>query len=450
MQRIAILNAAIVTDGTVRPGDLWIQNGRIEAIGKDLGGRPADIRIDAAGAALLPGMIDDHVHFREPGLTHKGDIYSESRAAVAGGITSYMEMPNTLPPTLDRARLEEKYCLARGRSFANYAFYMGASNNNIEEIKALEPGLACGVKLFMGASTGNLLVEAPRALEAVFSAAPTLIAAHCEDTATILENEDRLRRRYADQIPVSAHPEIRSGAACYRSSSLAVSLAKSTGARLHLLHLTTAAEMALLPEGPLGDKRITAEACVHHLFFSEADYAARGTLIKCNPAIKTAKDREALIQAVVSGRIDVIGTDHAPHTLAEKRAPYLKAPSGLPVVQHALPCILEHYHEGRFSLPLIAEKIAHGPARLFQIPDRGHIREGYWADLVLVDLHRPAVADDATCLYRCGWSPFSGHRFSSTVRATLVSGHLAFHESRVDPEPAGMRLQFSSDPAGRV
>jgi dihydroorotase len=443
MKKITILNAAIVTDGAVRPGDVWIQNGRIEAIGSDLGNRPADIRIDARGAALLPGMIDDHVHFREPGLTHKGDIHSESRAAVAGGITSYMDMPNTSPPTLDRERLEEKYQSAQGRSFANYGFYLGASDNNIKEIKALDPSCVCGVKLFMGASTGNLLVASSRTLEAIFLEAPTLIAAHCEDTPMVLENEARFRRRYEDAVPVHAHPQIRSEAACYRSSSLAVSLAKTTGARLHLLHLTTAAEMTLLSDGPLDSKRITAEACVHHLFFSEEDYAVKGTRIKCNPAIKTARDREALIQGVLSDRIDVIGTDHAPHTLAEKNAPYLLAPSGMPLVQHALLSLLDQYHAGRFSLPLIAEKVAHGPARLFQISDRGYIREGYWADLVLVDLDRPSLASDSACLYKCGWTPFSGHRFSSTVRSTLVSGHLAFHEGLVDPEPAGKRLRFA-------
>jgi dihydroorotase len=442
MKRIAIINALIVNEGSQQPGEVLIQNGRIEAIGKLLGNRPVDILIDAKGAALLPGMIDDQVHFREPGLTHKGDIASESRAAVAGGITSYMEMPNTRPPTLDRERLEEKYRLADNRSFANYAFYLGASNDNIDEVKAIDPNAVCGIKVFMGASTGNMLVDNPKALEALFLHAPTLVAAHCEDTPTILENEIRFRNQFGDAIPMAAHPQIRSEAACYQSAALAVSIAKATGARLHLLHLSTAAEMALLSEAPLEDKRITAEACVHHLFFTDADYASKGALIKCNPAIKTGRDRETLLQAVAENKIDVIGTDHAPHTLTEKQSPYLQAPSGLPLVQHALPCLLEHYHSGRWSLPLIAEKTAHAPARLFQIPDRGYIREGYWADLVLVDLHQPATVNEASCLYKCGWSPFAGQRFSSTVKMTLVSGHLAYHEGRLDPVPAGRRLVF--------
>jgi dihydroorotase len=442
MKRIAIVNAVIVNEGNLLPGDVLIQNGRIEAIGKDLGARPVDILIDAKGAALLPGLIDDQVHFREPGLTHKGDIASESRAAVAGGITSYMEMPNTRPPTLDTERLEEKYRRANRHSFANYAFYLGAANDNIEAVKSVDPHAICGIKVFMGASTGNMRVDDPKALEALFLHAPTLIAAHCEDTPTILENETRFRNEFGDRVPMDAHPLIRSEAACYQSASLAVSLAKATGARLHLLHLSTAREMTLLSDEPIETKRITAEACVHHLFFTDADYAAKGAFIKCNPAIKTARDREALLAAVAANKIDVIATDHAPHTLSEKTAPYFEAPSGLPLVQHALPCLLEHYHSGRFSLPLIAEKTAHAPARLFQIPDRGYIREGYWADLVLVDLHQASDVDDTPCLYKCGWSPFAGQRFSSTVKATLVSGHLAYHEGRLDPVPAGRRLVF--------
>jgi dihydroorotase len=442
MKRIAIVNALIVNEGTVQPADIWIQNGRIDAIGKNLGNKPADIRIDAKGAVLLPGMIDDQVHFREPGLTHKGDIASESRAAVAGGITSYMDMPNTRPPTLNRERLEEKFRLAGQGSFANYSFYLGASNDNIEEVKAVDPTAVCGIKVFMGASTGNMLVDNPKALEALFLNAPILIAAHCEDTPTILENEARFRNQFGDRIPMDVHPQIRSEAACYKSAALAVSLAKATGARLHLLHLSTEKEMALLSEAPLEGKRITAEVCIHHLFFTDADYASKGTLIKCNPAIKTGRDREALLQAVMENKIDVIATDHAPHTLTEKQAPYFGAPSGLPLVQHALPCLLEHFHAGRFSLPLIAEKTAHGPARLFQIPDRGYIREGYWADLVLVDLHQPLAVNETPCLYKCGWSPFSGRIFSSTVKATIVSGHLAYHEGSLDPNPAGRRLVF--------
>jgi dihydroorotase len=442
MKRITIVNALIVNEGTAQPGDIRIQNGRIDAIGMNLGGKPADIQIDAGGAALFPGMIDDQVHFREPGLTHKGDIESESRAAVAGGITSFMEMPNTQPPTLDAARLEEKFRLASNRSFANYSFYLGASNDNIEAVKAVDPNTVCGIKVFMGASTGNMLVDNPNALAALFLNAPTLVAAHCEDTPTISENETRFRNQFGDQVPMDAHPKIRSEAACFKSAALAVALARATGARLHLLHLSTAKEMALLSEAPLSEKRITAEVCIHHLFFTDADYAAKGAFIKCNPAIKTAGDREALLRAVVENKIDVIATDHAPHTLAEKGATYFRAPSGLPIVQHALPCLLTHYHSGRFPLPLIAEKIAHAPAQLFQIPDRGYIREGYWADLVLVDLHQPVAVNETPCLYKCGWSPFTGQTFASTVKATIVSGHLAYHEGRLDPLPAGQRLRF--------
>lgn len=444
MKRIAILNALIVNEGHAKPGDVWIQNGRIEAIGADLGRRPADVQIDAKGAALMPGMIDDQVHFREPGLTHKGDIHSESRAAVAGGITSYMDMPNTQPPTLSRTRLAEKFQIAARSSYANYSFYLGASNDNIEEIKAVDPRAVCGVKVFMGASTGDMLVDQPRALEQLFLHAPTLVAAHCEDTPTILKNEKQFKATYGDAIPMAAHPQIRNRTACFKSSSLAVQLAKAAHARLHLLHLSTAEEMALLSDGPLAEKQITAEACVHHLFFSDADYDAKGSRIKCNPAIKTRQDRDALVQAVLDNKIDVIATDHAPHSLSEKNAPYLKAPSGLPLVQHALPCLLEHYHAGRYSLPLIAEKTAHAPARLFRIPDRGFIREGYWADLVLVNLDQSTPVTDTDARYRCGWTPFSGYTFSSTIIATIVSGHLAFHDGNIDAHPAGRRLVFGN------
>lgn len=442
MKKITILNASIVNEGARYVGDVWIRNGRIEAIGPDLGGRPADIRIDAKGATLLPGMIDDQVHFREPGLTHKGDISSESRAAVAGGITSFMDMPNTNPPTLSATLVAEKCRIAQTSAFANFAFYLGASHDNLEEIKAVDPNTICGIKVFMGASTGNMLMDDPTALRALFSHAPTLIAAHCEDTPTVLENEKRFFEKYGEAIPISAHPLIRTDTACYTSSSLAVSLANETGARLHLLHLSTAAEMDLLSDSPLENKRITAEVCVHHLFFSDSDYATKGARIKCNPAIKTRRDREALHAAVLSGKIDVIATDHAPHTLAEKNAPYLKAPSGLPLVQHALPCLLEHYHSGRYSLELIAEKTAHAPARLFGISERGYIREGYWADLVLVDLHQPFEATDAGAYYKCGWTPFSGYRFSSTVQVTIVSGHLAYRDGVMAPEAAGKPLAF--------
>jgi dihydroorotase len=442
MESILILNAAAVNAGAVAPCDVWIRSGRIEQLGSDLGGKSADIIIDAAGKTLMPGMIDDQVHFREPGLTHKGDLASESRAAVAGGITSYMDMPNTQPATTTRKLLEEKFTAAAGRSFANYTFYLGATNDNLEEIQQLSPKSCCGVKIFMGASTGNLLVDDPDALENIFAHAPTLIAAHCEDTPTILANEARMRSIYGEDVPMSEHPNIRSVEACYRSSALAVDLARRHGSRLHILHLTSAKETALLSNRPLEEKRITGEVCVHHLYFDQSDYARHGTRIKCNPAIKSAGDRQALLDAVCENRIDVIATDHAPHTLAEKQAAYFSAPSGLPLVQHALVSLLEHYHAGIFTLPLIAEKTAHAPARLFHIKDRGYIREGYWADLVMVDLNRPQAVDEEALFYRCGWSPFQGTVFRSSVEATVVSGELVYRNGQVNPVPQGRRLEF--------
>lgn len=442
MKSILIINARIVNEGTVRPGDVHIVDGRIKQVGSNLSARKTDILIDAGGRTLMPGMIDDQVHFREPGLTHKGNISSESRAAAAGGITSYMDMPNTMPPTTSRKLLEEKYTLASGRSFANFGFYLGGANDNIEEIKALDPQTACGVKIFMGASTGNMLVDDPRALEDIFTHAPTLVATHCENTPVIQANEEKMRAKYGDDVPMTAHPKIRSADACFQSSSLAVDLARRCQTQLHLLHLTTAKEMTLLSDLPLEQKRITAEVCVHHLYFDASDYPEKGTRIKCNPSIKTAADKAALIDAVTGNRIDVIATDHAPHTLAEKNRPYFEAPAGLPLVQHALLSLLEHHHSGVFSLPLIAEKTAHAPARLFRLKDRGYIREGYWADLTLVDLDRPQRIGEEPILYLCGWSPFEGSSWRSSVEATIVSGHLAYYRGRVNPRPAGMRLEI--------
>ena len=442
MESILIVNAAIVSDGDIVNGDVYVQSGRISQIGPDLASRAADQVIDARGNMLLPGMIDDQVHFREPGLTHKGDLHSESRAAVAGGITSYMEMPNTVPPTTTADRLESKFLSAAGRSFANYSFYLGATNENLDEIKALDPGSSCGVKVFMGSSTGHLLVDDINALEGIFAQSPVIVATHCEDDTLINANAQRYREKYGPNVPMSAHPQIRSGQACYRSSRQAVDLARRHGTRLHLLHLTTAREMSLLSNRPPSEKQITAEVCVHHLFFDESAYDARGTFIKCNPAIKSADDRLALLQAVANGRIDVIATDHAPHTTEEKQNPYFKAPAGLPLVQHALICLLEHYHDGRLSLPLIAEKTAHAPARLFQLQDRGFIREGYWADLTLVDVQRPYRVDDHPIFARCGWSPFAGITFRSRIEATVVSGRLAYRNGRICENPVGMRLTF--------
>ncbi len=443
MKTILIVNAQIVNEGTIQTGDIHVVDGRIDQVGGDLSSRQAAVLIDAAGRYVLPGMIDDQVHFREPGMPHKGDIRSESMAAVAGGITSFMDMPNTLPPTTTRERLDEKYALAAGRSFANYSFYLGGTNDNIEEVKALDPKAACGIKVFMGASTGNMLVDDPQTLEKIFLEAPTLVATHCEDTPTILVNEKNMRARYGEDVPMHAHPAIRSADACFRSSSLAVDLARRNGTQLHLLHLTTAREMSLLSDRPMPDKRITAEVCVHHLFFDESSYADLGARIKCNPSIKTREDRTALVEAVRDNRIDVIATDHAPHTLKEKQKSYFEAPAGLPLVQHALICLLEQHHRGIYPLPLIAEKTAHAPARLFQLKDRGFIREGYWADLTLIDLEHRHCVDEEPILSRCGWSPFAGITFRSSVAATIVSGHLTYRGNLVNPQPAGMRLAIN-------
>ena len=438
MSKLRIVNARLVNEGAVREGDLLIENGRIAAVGA---APNQDCEtFDAAGAYLLPGMIDDQVHFREPGFTHKGDIASESAAAVAGGVTSYMEMPNCSPRTISQAALNDKRRRAEGRSHANFAFYLGATNDNLEAIKSVDPATACGVKVFMGASTGNMLVDDPKALEGVFASSPLLIATHCEDTPSILANEAAARQRYGEAIPMTEHPRIRSAAACYKSSSLAVGLAKRHGAKLHVLHLTTAREMALFTAGDTADKRITAEACVHHLFFDDSWYAAKGADIKCNPAVKTAADREALLKAVNDGRIDVIATDHAPHTREEKARPYLQAPAGLPLVQHALLSLFEHHQNGLLSLPTIVQKTAHAPAQLFSVRERGFLREGYHADLVLV---REGKADGGAGLFaKCGWSPFAGIEFSHRIKATWVNGALRFQDGKLLPGPWGKPLEF--------
>jgi dihydroorotase len=442
MNRILITNAEIVNEQNIISGDVLINKGRIHAIGGDLGSQPNDLVIDAAGKLLMPGLIDDQVHFREPGYTHKGDIGSESRAAVAGGITSFMEMPNTQPTTTDRDALEAKRAIASRTAFANYAFYLGATNTNIDAVKSLDPRITCGVKVFMGASTGDMLVDDPRTLEKIFAEAPILVATHCEDTPTIQANEARFRAQYGDDVPMRHHPDIRSREACLTSSSLAVDLAKRHGTRLHVLHLTTADEMALFNSGPPDGKKITAEVCAHHLFFNASDYETRGTRIKCNPAIKTEADRRALLKAIQDDRIDVIATDHAPHTWTEKQRPYFEAPSGLPLVQDALPSLLEHVHRGDLSLPQIVEKTSHAPARLFDIRDRGYIREGYWADLVLVDLDRTHVVENKNVICRCGWSPFEGYSFRSTVEMTMVNGRIVYQNGQVVDSPQGLPLEF--------
>lgn len=439
-----IRNARIVNEGTIREADLLIADGRIEKIAPSLDAQSDWLVFDAEGRHVLPGMIDDQVHFRQPGATHKGDMASESAAAVAGGITSFMDMPNVNPPTLTGERLEDKYRMAAGVARANYGFYMGASNENLDAITALEPGQACGVKVFMGASTGNMLVDDPEALNAIFARCPVPVVTHCEDTPTIQANESHYRTVYGENVPMEMHPHIRSADACYLSSSLAVDLARRHEARLHVLHLTTAREMTLFSAAPLDDKRITAEVCVHHLFFDDSDYATQGTLIKCNPAIKSDVDRQALLRAVNENRIDVIATDHAPHTWDEKQQTYFKAPAGLPLVQHALLSLLQHYHMDRMTLPLIVDKTSHAPARIFGIPDRGYIREGYRADLAVVDLETPYTVSRSNILYKCGWSPFEGYKFLSSIHATFVNGEPAYQDGRVTEGVFGQRLAFDN------
>ncbi|OQX10276.1 MAG: dihydroorotase [Thiothrix lacustris] len=443
MSSLLIVNANVVNEGQIVEADVLIRDGRIAAIGKHLAAPGVDM-LDAAGRHLLPGMIDDQVHFREPGMTHKADMATESRAALAGGITSFMDMPNTIPNALTSAILNEKKQLAAGRAAGNYAFYLGASNDNLEAIKALNPKDACGVKVFMGASTGNMLVDDPEVLERIFLHAPTLLAAHCEDTPTIMENEESYRSIYGDTIPFHLHPTIRSEAACYKSSSMAMELARRCGTRLHILHISTAKEAEMFADIALKDKRITAEACVHFLHFADEDYASKGALIKCNPAIKTAEDRAGIIQALLDGRLDVIGTDHAPHTWEEKHNPsYFKAPSGLPLVQHALPLVLEHYQDGIFTLEFIVEKTSHAVADMFNIKERGYIREGYWADLVLVDLEQPFTSTHANSLSKCGWTPFDGYEFRSSIAATIVNGQLVWQDGKLlDVAPQGRALEF--------
>jgi dihydroorotase len=438
-----IVNANIVNEGKVFQGDVLINNERIEQIGKGISVPDVKRVIDAKGKYLFPGAIDDQVHFREPGLTHKGTIQSESRAAVAGGVTSFMEMPNTNPPTFTQALLEEKYQIASRTSLANYSFYIGASNDNLDEVLKTDLTSVCGLKIFMGSSTGNLLVDKPEMLEAFFSRFPGLIATHCEDEATIRNNSAVFKEKYGEDVPIEAHAQIRSAEACYKSSSFAVSLAERFKTRLHILHISTAKETSLFDNKvPLDQKLITAEACVHHLWFNDSDYKRLGTLIKWNPAVKTAQDQSAILEAVLDGRIDVIATDHAPHTFHEKRNHYFKAPSGGPLVQHSLTAMLEFYHQGKISLDAIAQKMAHNPAILFRIQERGFIREGYFADLVLVDLNAPWQVDKTNIVAQCGWSPFEDYTFKSQLTHTFVSGHLAYENGRLNDQKKGKRLSF--------
>src|SRR5580765_4996027 len=414
MNDVLIVNADIVDDGRRFPGDVRVRNGRIEAVGSELAAQANEHVFDARGRLLLPGMIDDQVHFREPGLEHKGDFFTESRAAVAGGITSFMEMPNSKPTTTNREALEDEYARAAKRSLANHAFYLGATNDNLEEIQRLDPKAACGIKIFMGASTGSMLVDNPTTLDAIFRDAPTLIATHCEDTPTIDANLASARAKYGDAIPIEEHPFIRSREACIKSTRLAMELARRHDSRLHVLHVTTAEELELFAPGPSDGKRITAETCVHFLQFSNEDYATKGNLIKCNPAVKLPSDRAAIIRAINDGRIDILATDHAPHTWEEKQQSYEKAPSGLPLVQSVLQCALERWFDGQIPLELIVEKTAHAPAKLFAVKERGFLREGYFADLTLLDINAPQTVKRADVISKCGWSPFEGYTFRSS------------------------------------
>ncbi len=443
MPSILIKSATIVNENRQYVSDILVKDGLIERIDKQIN-VAADQVINAEGLHLFPGCIDDQVHFREPGLTHKADIHSESRAAVAGGITSFMEMPNTVPNTLTQELLEQKYEIASRNSLANYSFFMGASNDNIDEVLKTDVNNVCGVKVFMGSSTGNMLVDNPQTLENIFSKSPMLVAVHCEDEETIKSNLNHYKQLLGENIPVKLHPKIRSEEACYLSSSMAVELAQKHNTRLHILHISTEKETHLFSNKiPLKDKRITAEACIHHLWFSDKDYETKGNFIKWNPAVKTEADRDGILKAVLDGRIDVIATDHAPHTLEEKSQPYLQAPSGGPLVQHALPAMLELHHQGKISLIQIAEKIAHNVATCFQLENRGFIREGYWADLVLVDLNNPWTVDKSNLLYKCKWSPFEGSTFTSKIIHTLVSGNLAYSNGSLIEGKPGKRLIFN-------
>jgi dihydroorotase len=444
MNRIVIKNAKIVNEGLIFDGQVLIENDLIVEVGEVVNASNDECTvIDAKGNFLLPGAIDDQVHFREPGLTHKGDIESESRAAVAGGITSFIEQPNTVPNAVTQELLAQKYEIASKSSFANYSFMMGATNDNLGEVLKTNPRNVAGIKIFLGSSTGNMLVDNEAVLEKIFSSTPLLIAVHCEDEATIKNNLANYKAQYGDDIPVTAHHLIRSEEACYLSSSKAIALAKKTGARLHVFHLSTAKEMELFTnEIPLKDKKITAEVCIHHLWFTDEDYTTKGNFIKWNPAVKTAQDRESLWEALNDDRIDVIATDHAPHTLEEKSKKYSEAPSGGPLVQHALVALFEAHHQGKISVEKIVQKICHNPALLFQIEKRGFIKPGYFADLVIVDSNSPWTVTKENVLAKCGWSPFEDFTFTSKITHTFVNGQLVYADEQVSEVKAGKRLLF--------
>ncbi|OHX65743.1 dihydroorotase [Flammeovirga pacifica] len=442
MSKILIKNAQMVNEGQIKQTDVLINEGKIEKIAASISHNGEKL-IDANGKYLLPGLIDDQVHFREPGLTQKANIQTESRAAVAGGVTSFMEMPNTKPPTTTIEKLEEKYAIAKETSLANYSFYIGASNDNLEEVLKADPKNVCGIKVFMGSSTGNMLVDNEETLANLFQKAQMIIASHCEDDPMIAENLEKYIEKYGEDIPMECHPEIRSAEACYSSSSKAVALARKHGARLHILHISTAKELELFDNDiPLKDKKITSEACVHHMWFSDEDYKKKGAFIKWNPAVKTKADGEGVLAGVLNDKIDVIATDHAPHTLEEKSNKYNSAPSGGPLVQHSLQVLFDFHKQGKISLEKIVEKACHNPAILFDVEKRGYIKEGYWADLVLVDPNQSHEVNKESLHYKCGWSPFEGHTFSSSITHTIVSGHLAFENGQFNDSVKGQRLTF--------
>lgn len=441
---VLIKNAKIVNEGEIFEGDIFIEGEYIKEISNSISVKSADqFVIDVEGNYVFPGVIDDQVHFREPGLTHKATIETESRAAIAGGITSFIEMPNTDPQTTTIERLEEKFEIAANTSYANYSFMFGGTNDNLDEILKVDPKSVAGLKLFLGSSTGNMLVDDPEVLEKIFSSTQLLISAHCEDEATIKSNLEQHIKEFGDDIPIQYHPIIRSEEACYISSSKAIELAKKTGARLHVFHISTGKETKLFSNKlPLKDKKITAEVCIHHLWFSDEDYENKGALIKWNPAVKTAKDRDELWKALLDNRIDVIATDHAPHTLEEKKAVYTKTPSGGPMVQHALMAMFEAHHKGKITLEKIAEKMCHNPAILFQIEKRGFIRKGYFADLVIINPNNPWSVNKENLLYKCGWSPFDGTTFKSRITHTFVNGALVYNNFKIMGVKAAKRLTF--------
>ncbi len=443
MSKILISNARLINEGVIREVDVLVDGERIEKIASGIAAEHDVEVIDAGGRYLIPGMIDDQVHFREPGLTSKGNLATESAAAVAGGITSFMDMPNVNPLTTTGDALSAKYALASGRCSANYAFYLGATNNNVEDIKALQVNDACGIKAFMGASTGNMLIDSPEALELLFEHAPVMVVTHCEDSPMIWANEAKAREKYGEDVPMSEHPRIRSAEACFKSSSYAIDLATRHDALLHILHLTTAAEMEHFSATHRSKKRITAEVCAHHLWFDESRYADLGTRIKCNPAIKTAEDREALIAGLNSGKLDIVATDHAPHTASEKSTTYFKAAAGLPLVQHPLLILFELVARGELGLELIVDRTSHAVADIYGVVDRGYVREGYYADLVLIDSEKPFAVDASNLLYKCRWSPFEGHTFSSSIDTTIVNGTVVYRNGLLTGNVVGQRLGFN-------